>query len=104
MSLVCHECKQNIEFGEPLRAVTHPDSQTYSAVCISCIKRMPAKFLLPVGTPNARLLLYRATSDENFTGAYTWSNFKLMDVLYAIADQAVRYYLPETAETYEIHG
>lgn len=79
MSLLCGECDRDIIYGEPLHLAVsdHTPAQGGVAVCVDCLKRVPARARQRATEGRAGgLMIHDATSTRNFNGSYTWSGLE----------------------------
>lgn len=79
MSLLCGECDRNIIYGEPLHLAVsdHTPAQGGVAVCVDCLKRVPARARQRATEGRTGgLMIHDAMSTRNFNGSYTWSGLE----------------------------
>lgn len=100
MSLVCLECDQDIEFGDALYVVTTNKDDRYSAVCPRCLNKLDLAGTHHESSESHSVALHAAESKKNFTGAYTWSDLQMRELLFFIPDEEIRKKLPKVAGIY----
>lgn len=104
MSLVCLECDRMIDYGTPLHAVTLQADDRYSALCESCLNKIPQ--YERIGRANAKydeeamLLICVADSTENVNGTYALFAFAFGTVLFGVDPVAAKRLLPKVADYY----
>jgi len=103
MSLLCDETKQDIKYGDTLRAGTRGDVEFYSALSQKVLGRIPESERRP--TPcqpddDGGVDIHEASSSRNFNGSYTLSDFTLGVFLFSISKETAEKYLPKHIRRY----
>ena len=92
MSLICHETKRDIEFGDPLMVAYSRNHVNFTALSQEVLSKIPQD--LKSDQPG-EVDIHVAVSKRNFNGSYTFTvGFVAGSFLYSISEDTGRKYLP----------
>jgi len=98
MSLICHETRKDIEFGDPLMVAFSRDRKAFTALSQEVLSKIPQHLKSDVP---GQVDIHVAVSKRNFNGSYTvTTGFKAGDFLYSISEETARRFLPRYADDY----
>ena len=102
MSLFCAECKQGIEYGDPLYAAARSDMLFFAVLSEEAVSQIPKEDRCPHPYASDKGMgIYVAFSTLNFTETYTIRNFRKGEFLFSIPEDVAKKHLPRVYDHFQ---